>query len=299
MVKPVLNFRFKRNVQTGDISRNTDDWSNITSKMILEDVVFAQAAYRFDEVRTTLRMKLTEEIGREMDHMVSLISTMMSPPDGARGPQGDITNLAGSAPMTATQAGVNWSDRSINYLLWKHHHNKPGNWWQLSGKLNQALSQRSFYTSNFGPIKVDVARKTELGRDAKGRFTSRNKDTVIGRAENITSLGVKGRPSVSYTVATVTVTVLGRITAEMLPGLATGDPRKLAPANRNGSRVVDLIRNRDVRNKLSAAPRGEYRQLLDPFLSYYLTRTVPLRVNRVIDNTLQRTGNGSAANRLG
>lgn len=297
-VKTALNFAFRKNAQTGQVTRSNAAFADIASVIILDDVVFPIANYRFYQAKDILRRGIAEGVGRELDHMVNQISVLMSPPDGSTAPKGEITNLAGSSPITAGQAGVHWQDRTTSYLLWKLHKNKPDNWWTLTGKLNKSLSRSSFYTTNFGPIKIEVTRNSERGRNSKGQFISIPKDTVIRRAENVTSLGLRGRPSVYYSVATVTVSVFGRITAEMLPGLATSDPKKLAPADRNGSRVIDLIRNDDVRHKLGGGPKGGYRHLLDPFLSYYLTRTVPVRVNRVIENTLQRTGGSSSSERL-
>jgi len=300
--KIAISFRFVKNAQSGAVAkRAADELANATARFLVEDVVFAVASYRFDEMKRILTDTLQREIGQEMDHMISLVSSMMSPPDGATSPQGNITPAAGTSAypgsITAQRAGVNWSSRSYNYMMHKARKGKPQDWWVYSGQLQAKLGTRGFYTSNFGPIRVTVSRFAgKQGRDSKGRFQQgKSLPTRFPRIENIQSLGLKGRPSVYYTVATVAVDVFGYITADMLPSIASDNPADIAPNNRSGRRIVDLVKNKAIRNRLGAAKKGEYRQLLDPFLSYYLTRAVPGRVNKVLERTIQRTAGSSSS----
>jgi hypothetical protein len=274
----VLNFRFRADAQTGTSQREgVNTFAKNFANILINQVAIASKEETFKAARDRLVNRVDLAVNREIAQMSFMVAKFLTQPERASGPTGTITGSDPTLSKTASnlrwrvreydlsKSGIHWAERQRNYMLWKHKHGHSSDWWKLHGGLAESLNKASFYTTNFGPVKVEFIRSS-----------------ATGDIKNVTSTG-SGRPTVNLNVGTISVSVMGKLTPEMLPSLASGDPTgNVAPSGKRN--LTRLITDQSVSTKLGhGGPGGQYRPVLEPFLAYFLTRAIPNAVFRVTE----------------
>lgn len=303
MANLAYNFRWVGSAQKRQATRESyDRVSESFARILLREVAIATSKRTQENARRSLVTRIKSEIRREIIKMAQTISRFVVQPERAKGPSG-IARMAASGVSQTMQttlgrgmsgvgyydvgrSNVNWRERSLAYMRWKKRKNYGTDWFRNRGHLQRQLGRESTY-NGFGPIVV--------------LFHPNRKQTPIGGNVNLTSTGRTGRVSETYEVGRLEVIAMGRITAAMLPSLASGDVGDATPVG--GQRISNLITGQRTREKLSGLSTGEgnspreYRPVIEPFVSYYLTRAIPnavfLRAEKLVQEGQLSASQGS------
>lgn len=287
----VIRFRFRSDNQSKTaVTESVRSVATDFASVLVNQVVIAASDKAFASAKTQLTNKVRSAVSKEVVQMAYMVDKFLVQPHNATGPSGTVKAFDPVASEQATKfgpnwyrtlsgyqlqsAGISWKKRTFNYLMWKGKKVGHENWWDLSGKLHGKLRKTDFYYQNFGPVSVQFVR---------------NKDAE-SRGKDVTATG-RGRLSAVAHVGTIIVSALGRISPDMLPALATGDPKNAFAGS--GSLLPSLISDSEIRNRLTG--RNSYRPVLEPFLAYYLTRAIP---NAVYKQTERLVDVGSGSNFL-
>lgn len=281
----VLNFRFMGNAQSGQAIRPTganqarDARGRFTSldnfaRVMVQDVALNTATRTYNLAKQNLEANIKTEVAREISRMAKMIGKFVVQPGNARGPKGLVTSAQQTISAQARSLWGNknvlyydvgssdarWKQRSKSYMGWKKKNNYPEDWWSMKGELRKALSQEALY-QELGPVSVT--------------FTKGGNEPTGGNIKQTTS-GRSGKVSATYQIGQVSVAVFGRITPAMLPSIMdtfSGGVGEVTPGS--GPYLPSLFKDEDVKNKLLHGSADTYRPVIEPFVSYYLTRAIP------------------------
>lgn len=277
-----LNIGFKSNAQSLDVTtRQIKAFGLGFARLIVDDVAVSQSNALYEQARRTLAANVREIITEEIARMAQAIGRFFALPEKYTGPHGTMSVKGGMSEtarslgfryadfmtMDRGSMGIRWAKRSPNYLAWKDRNGWPKDWWELTGQLSDDLSQPSLYTESFGPVQVTFVR---------------NRHTL--QKPNVTQSGLPYRPSqTEYQVGQLRVGVFNKITPSMLPFLLS------APKSQYG--LAGLIKDEEVGPKLRTTPRGAAtRYALEPFVSFYLNRSIPNAVWRRTERMISTDG---------
>ena len=235
----------------------------------VENVGFSAARNRQRRLKANLRRDFAPVVERELQSMARDVARMgvglanpNNPPPGVLRITGRVAAaMAGnSGPMSIASMTGTWAVRTKAYMRWKVRKYRTRRWFKNTGRLQQQLGNVGTYRSAYGPVSI--------------RFTP---TSLSGRASGVSSLGrsARGR-STNIMIGRLEVNPLRRLQASDLPNIgepATYNQRLLSP-------LADSIER-----KLSGR-KGKYRPVLEPFLSYYLTRRIPNAVFRRLEDSL-------------
>lgn len=297
MADLTIHFRFVTNAQSGStVQREIEASTNQFARLIVEEVAVSSAAGAGRAAATGLTKSVKSAVEREISRMAMTIGTALSLTERAQGPQG-VMSIAGAGAgidgnalsQTARGLGwgstafgwnrsstkIRWGKRNPKYVRWKARRGMGRNWWKASEDLHGYLSRKDTYTQSFGPVRVIFERPR--GADVFTRRLSRPTRVTAGR----------GGPLIkTVEIGKIRVMALGNITPADLPSLRTGNPSDATPT---GDGIVTYLRNKHERNKLmqrswkgSNIPNAR-RFVLEPFVSFYLTRAIPNAVWRRIE----------------
>lgn len=261
------------------------------ARFIVRDVALRTTDRFFKQARANLTRNVEADVRKEIAQMAHMVNKFLVQPERATGPKGRITPANPTVSDTGRQLGrtnyfdlessnANWPERQLKYMKWKNAKSYGSSWWKNTGALQKALSNENIYLNNFGPVVVTFSK-------VKNQQLETPNKTLPGR---------QGRTSESFTVGRLEVLTFGKVTPDMLPSLATGNVGDVTP--KGGNTLSNLLPN-DVGKKLSGASSGEmgrarqYRPVIEPFLSYYLTRAIP---NAIYRRTERAFGRDSALN---
>jgi hypothetical protein len=290
-----INFGFTSDAQSLQSSqREVEAYTNAFARMIVDNVAYNVATYSAQQAHRTLAKSVRSVVDRELDRMAMTIGNSISITEKARGPQGKMSVAEGLSD-TARKRGwasssynwsrrstrIRWAPRDKNYVKWKASRGFTRDWWKKSGKLSQYLSQRTTYTQSFGPVRVVFDRP-------KNQNKARER---VGANPRITASGLTGPITREYEVGKLRVMAMGNLTPADLPSLRTENPSDAKPTNGAGAaRWLKDTEEGGARDKLMRFPfwkgKGkspERRFVLEPFLSFYLTRAIPNAVWRRIE----------------
>lgn len=281
--KPTLHIRFTFNRSTGEqsLTRGAKRSRSLSfAHTVIEEVGIAQANESYNNLKGRVRNQIRASVQAELSHISFLYQRFVIGRQRRRF-QGTLTSLAATgydANGNAVRSGLSldrvmepWSDWAPGYKRWKIRHHPPARWFQNTGHLGQLMRSTS-WEEWFGPIRISVERNKDKSyvHDAKGTFS-------VGR---------------------ISVRVFGSITPEMLPALSTGNPATPNPTDGRTSGLIGLIarHNPDAANRLAGAiGRVPYRESLEPFLAFVLTRSVPSAVFNTVNRIAgDAEGTGSA-----
>lgn len=277
-----VNFRFVGNAQTGGARRSANVQQARDSRgrfvklqqmfnTIVEDVALNTADRTYQNARASLEKSVEHEIQKEISQMARMVGRFLVQPEGAFGPSGVITSRQTTIAQQSRSLygrnnilysdlesfGAGWGSRTNEYMRKKKADGFSGEWWLRTGKLRRKLRNESLY-KELGPVSVTFTRTG---------------NTLSNKAKQ-TSSGRKGNVSATYSVGQLNVQALGRVTLDMLANSLNG--------GNNGKLVPSLFKDEELAGTLLHRGRSGYRPVLEPFLSYYLTRAIP---NAVFNRT--------------
>lgn len=288
MANATINFGFRSNAQNQKSSqREIQAFTDGFARMIIEDVAYSLTGNIERKVMPVLRSRIKAAVEAEIAHMAMMIENKVSMTGSVTGPRGSMS-IRGQPSATAQARGwgsslsqwnrnktkIRWDPRNPRYLNWKQSKGKNHNWWEYQNELSRYLGNPYVYSEAFGPVRVIIERprnRARLGRNA------------LGAGARLTSSGVTGPMIYEYEVARVRVIYFGKITPGDLPSLQSENPADAKPTNGKG--LSRFIKDDEQRAKLQtgAWKTGNQRFVLEPFVSFFMSRAIPNAVWRRIE----------------
>lgn len=300
-----LNLDLKQGNDTVDI-RRVDKFLLDAENYVIENISFVVANRQQRLLQENIGSELAlvvdrqlREMGRKIDQFVVGISdrapTTLTRNNqyGGRSAIRSMTGPPGSLSITGTRSqafrGVNmgpyslvsgtgpWPSRSPGYLARKRKNFGHTKWFESTGVLRKQLRDPSTYTRAYGPVRVSFKKNT-ITQPSPGQTVTKMSSGVAGSADRRIVLGE------------LRVSVLGRITEDMLnePGGKQPSPWKTGLFGSLDSQLEKKLLNRE----------DAYRPFLEVFLSFYLTRSVPNAIFRRLEQKMsvgQNRQTGGAA----
>jgi len=243
--------------------------------LLVRDFAFSYAEDNFRTMARTIETQVQRDIRRELTHLVALFRRhIIGAKTGKPAGKLDILSDPGYASMAISTAVPSWAARSPLYLQYKGNNR----WWDHTGRLSSAMTTDN-WISAFGPILVNFRR-------------SKKSNPVINVFGGTHGPAREGQNPVrlKIEVGTLSVSALTNITPEMLPGLATDRPETIIPTSRTNDPLMLMVQTGmgdDIAyrlGRLSAESSGrQYRPTLEPFLTFFLTRSVPAAVAKRLE----------------
>ena len=301
MADLTINFGFVSSAQTHQsYQREIAASTNAFARLIVDDVAFNIATYSSQQAHRTLAQSVRKAVDQEIATMAMTIGHSISVTQARTGPSG-VMSAHGQPSKTAMDrgwyrdlynwnrgsTGIKWGKRKPSYLRWKQKNGYTSNWWEKDGALKRYLAEPRTYTEAFGPVRVIFDRPKNQAR-ARER---------LGANPRITASGLTGPIVSEYEVGKLRVIALGNITPADLPSLITENPKDAKPSgNRN---LASFLRDEDARDRLQrpAWENKQQRHVLEPFISFYLTRAIPNAVWRRIEQQPIRLDEGAGRTR--
>jgi hypothetical protein len=235
----------------------------------IDNVGFRAAKNRQRRLQANLQRDFAPVVEQELQNMARDVSRMAiglanpnNPPPGVLSITGRITRamIGNSGPMTVASMTGTWAVRTKAYMKRKVRKYGTRRWFKNTGRLQEQLGSVGTYRSAYGPMSVKF-------------FPS-----ALQMAGGVSSLGRSGGgQSRNISVGRLEVAPFRRLTLADLPGIgqqATYNPRLLSP-------LAD-----SVERKLTGRASSKYRPVIEPFLTYYLTRRIPNAVYRRLEDSL-------------
>jgi hypothetical protein len=270
---------------------------------LVEDVAINATNEMWHEIKAKVEKQVGVDAFREISKMARLFKQYNI------GISGDRTGAYAPSPLTPASlfasgmSGIaryklgsgregHWPARKRSYLLRKSKPPPRGvghqKWFLHSGLLSSNVGSGKFWTSVFGPVKVDVHRPEHMSvgdrdRQAEGQSSRQARASFNARFH-------VGAPSTSghvlrVNIATVRVAAMEDITAHMLPSIRTGNVEDYADDGRETGLIGKFPK--DVAYRLGGNRKFvPYRHTVEPFLGFVLTRAIPNAVARRLQDSL-------------
>lgn len=283
MTRATIRFRFTFN-RAGATGGSSAQISRAVNGVI-EDIALKYAEGTFRTVKADIQSRVMRDIDTEISWMAGRMRTALIGISGSKtGPNGSTTmahevaassRAAGIKGAHSASDGIRWPRRSQQYLEWKRSHYGHTRWFLNKGSvLGGSLGKKSTWVSAYGPVQVRVTRGAGLGSSVIGsgralssrqRYQSRRGYTRYKDAEN---------SNFRTSVCRIEVGALGKITPQMLPGLASGAMGIYHPDGRK-SGLLGMLPT-EIAYRLGGDNTSvPYRHTVEPFLTFFLTRAVP------------------------
>lgn len=297
-----LNFDLKQGNDTVNL-RVVDKFSYDMENYLIENITFVIANRQQKILEQSIHNDLSlivqqqlREMGRKIDQFVvgipnnaattltrnnryggrSAIRSMTGPPGSLSltGVRSQAFRGVNMGPFTLVSGTGPWPSRNPNYLARKKRKVGHTKWFQTTGQLRKQLREPSTYTNAYGPVRVSF-KKNQLVDAKAGDVVTRMSSGVAGKADRRIVIGE------------LKVSVLGRITEDML-----ADPGGRQPSPWMTGLFGSL--DDDLEKKLLNR-QDAYRPFLEVFLSFYLTRSIPNAIFRRLEEKMKVGAGGSAA----
>lgn len=234
---------------------------------------------------------IEQDIRAELVHMALLFRRyIIGAGPRTTGPSGSLTTVAKgkNAPSMQIARGLRpWARRNKTYLAEKKRAGAGGGWFDNRGWKARQFDAR--YASRKTRKTTGQPKETGL------MFRSMRADTlevIFGgisvtfhkakdQKQQVQATLDRGGKKMRLLLGTVYVKALGRLTPSMLPALATG---QISSPSHPSSSYLDLIASYDegLAYRMGVMRNGIYRPTLEPFLGFFLTRSLPHAVNERI-----------------
>lgn len=251
-----------------------------------EEIALKYADGQYDVIKQRLEQGVKHDVERELTRMASLYRRHIVGANGARNkPAGVLRSVIGGAePLTLSSVLPAWAPRDATYLTRKFAETGNKSWfdnrgWDDHGKGWPSQSGLLFKESRapvwekmFGPISVRF-QKNNIAQNARSTFNTGGSDHVRSQ------------------IGTLRVYALGKLTPDMLPGLAGLRVGMASDSGNDG--LMGLVKQHDPQLAYRLGQRStitnRYRPTLEPFLGFFLTRSIPAAVaRRIKEGTLAR-----------
>ena len=238
----------------------------------VEGIAFRAARNRQRRLQANIQRDFAPVVERELQNMARDVSRLAIGINGDSGnvsPRGilSITGrisrpmIGNSGPMTIASVTGQWAVRSQAYMKWKMRKYRTRKWFLNTGRLQDTMGRVGTYKNAYGPMSIRFIPKT------------------MPRAGGLSNLGrSSGGQSTNIQIGRLEVTPLRRIRLSDLPGI--GQPASYNPYLLSGF-------SSSIQKKLTGHPESVgYRPIIEPFLTYYLTRRIPNAVYRRLEDSL-------------
>lgn len=242
----------------------------------------------WDTISGKIRSRIIRDGNREISAIAQQYKRYIVGANGAnRGVTGKLESAAGDefGLPVSQRLSLTWADRDKDYLRRKAREKGHTRWFEYGGglksgvknpvnqQLQNAMGRTATWTRAFGPVGVRVTRKSQAlqGSGFERSLMDVGPSTMKGDTARLS-------------IATVTVTAFGRITPQMLAGLG-GTPSSVYPDGRDTG-LIGLLPS-SIAYRLGGNRRTvPYRATLEPFLEFFLTRSLPHAVSRRLEQGL-------------
>lgn len=264
-----LNINF---VFSGSKSVNKNDADSALG-VAVSNVGFKAAKNRQRKLKANLHRDFAPIVERELQQMARDVARMgvglanpNNPPPGRLSISGKISSyMAGrSAPMNIASMTGTWATRTKAYMRRKVKKYKTRRWFKNTGRLQSQLKSLGTYRSAYGPVSVKFTPRQVQGGSSGARVVG------LGRSPGGQSRNIQ----------------IGRLEIKPFRRLSLGDlPDIGQKADYNRSLLSPLADS--IERKLTGQPKtGKYRPVLEPFMSYYLSRKIPNAVFLKLEQSL-------------
>lgn len=289
--KSSLRIRFRLNQQTGSLTKQRTSQRALASfaNIIIEEVGLQYSDQSYKQLRASINGPLRADIHKEIQHIARQYEKIIVGMPGKRlnrvtltSARQDFSSRTGVGSPALQQfgalreystGGTLWAPRKPKYLVQKQRDVGHQRWFEHTGILGLAMSSGKTWEAMFGPIIIRIRRgETQTGNARDIKFNLSSGET---RASDMKFLGT--RSGKTFSVATIQVSALGKITAAMIPALLTGKPPIGKPADGRTTGLIGLVRakNAPLAWHIAGGPEVPYRPTLEPFLGFALTRSIP------------------------
>jgi len=271
MARTALRVRFVLRNGGAFETRSRQTIGKAFASAVVNDLTFRAAEGQFEEIRSRIQASFLKDARRELTHLAALYRRHII---GSARSKGRPTGMLGYAlPPSDTGVGddddaiaiastlPDWAPLSKKYLREKGRNNWSAARFSARGNLAKNMRAETLIQA-FGPIRVSVRRNL---RSAPPKAATFNFD---GKAK--------------INVATVRVFALTFITPSMLPGLRSANPFEVKIGDGGNYGLRNLMRTNvgdEFANSVSGFSAREtgsrYRPTIEPFLTFYLTRSIP------------------------
>lgn len=252
-----------------------------TYRYVVNKIAIRYAEGEYEKMKGRLKEGVEADVQRELVNLASLYRRHIVGANGATSrPAGVIRSVVGSAkPLALASALPAWAPRNAEYLKRKINAGAGNNWFDNRGWTRRKgqkwapsetgvlfkESRAETWTSMFGPISVTFSR-----------------DNKAQRADQF--LSPDGGKHLQVQIGTLRVYALGKLTPQMLPALNTKSGDIPVASDQGNEGLMDLVKAVDPRMAYRLGQRSSltkrYRPTLEPFLSYFLTRSIPAAITR-------------------
>jgi hypothetical protein len=286
-----LRIRFSFNQQTGQYGRGAGGTKGADNfaRVIINEVAIRASEGLWKKLQGDIRRRLHDDVTREVNHLARLLMVnVIGIPGRNLGPRGNIDAAApASSGFSARDLSVptrnlvgDWARRSPGYL--KSRGGSSNAPWFQNGERGPSplgtLGRGSTWTAAFGPISVSVKK---LSTYAPNDAALKSIPVRLG--------GTKGG-STRVVVATVRVAAMNRITTDQLASTGAGGALKAIGASPQSSGLLSKL-GPSIAWRLGGNPaRVPFRPTIHPFLSFFITRSLPNAVFKRMEQGLLGKG---------
>lgn len=254
-----------------------------TAAGIARNVAFDYAQNQYTETRKIVEETVRGDVEQELVNIASQYRRFIIGANGAMTrPAGVLKSLITGVPTLALSGALpSWAPRNAEYLRRKRNATGNEDWfdnrgWRRRGGQSWApdspglLFQKSraeVWEDMFGPIKVRFFKSRALQQPTPSATLS---------------TGASGHTEIA--IGTIQIYALSKITPQMLPALAQNSGAIPMASDEGNDGLMDLVKAKSEPLAYRMGQRSSltkrYRPTLEPFLSFFLTRSIPAALQR-------------------
>lgn len=285
-----LRIRWRFNQQTGSKSENraVQRAGNNFAQTIAEEIGLIYAEESYKTLKTNVEFALQNDVRQEVEHVARQFRQFIVGSEAnTRKMRGELSTAVQTArgyaldgtPLSGQPVGGKaWTPRKKRYLREKLTDVGHQRWFEHTGYLGKVMNRGSLWLNAFGPIQIRLTRSAAVSSN-DGVAKRGNRETAAAGAK------VFGSSSTGlFSVGRIEASAFGKITPAMLPALVTGKMETPSPDDGRKTGLIGLVGNVSLPSayRLGGGPNVPYRQTLEPFLAFAITRAIPTAVfNRI------------------
>lgn len=227
----------------------------------------------YPQIVARLKTEIERDARRELRHLARIyMRTIIGAGYTRSGPAfGGLSTAMAGGPTTSKILNQPWPARSPEYIARKRRKGLTPNWFIAETQTLKAhMGKAALWEEMFGPIRVSIIKKNEAGVSDRAGAAA-----IKGAADNI--LGSNNpADAVRLGLLQIKVEALGRVTIPMLTRYSSQ------------SGLIALVAQHDagLAYRLGGRNPALYRPTLEPFLEFFLTKSLRYAVNQRIQNGL-------------
>jgi hypothetical protein len=264
--------------------------SGDTYRYMVQKVAFSYAEGQYEFMKKELAFGVEADVRRELVNLASLYRRHIIGANGNQGtPAGIISSAIGGAkPMSLASALPAWAPRNAEYLRTKRNATGGNKWFDNRGWKRGGHRKGGIFISNkSGPSDVGLLFQESRADTWETMFgpirITFEKSAGLTAADATSAVKLQSTKA-EVKVGTIRVFALGKIMPDMLPVLRTGN---MMASDEGNDGLMNLVKAYDPRLAYRLGQRSSitkrYRPTLEPFLGFFLTRSIPAAVGRRIE----------------